>query len=242
MRVFPTKTGKKKYGDFVIVNGKMLFNRVGSVNAQAQKNSRAVPVKRGVWAFPYPIFDYFFVSAPCSLPHQAAPDKDKIIPIDDKLRKELNRRLKGLKTKYKIGVSKEVMLRDRVMNSYWGEEKYEIREIEAALEKGEILGSSYSTVFRKSKFKNSNKIRRFYWGGPIYARFAPKGQITSEMGWYLYKDVYAYIEELRKQLIWLHKERYSAKGWSKAAVGIVRERDCNLGTDHLEVFIPMIAD
>ena len=242
MRVFPTKTGKKKYGDFVVVDGKMLFNRVGSVNAQAQKHSKAVPVKRGVWAFPYPIFDYFFVGAPCSAPHQAAPESDKIIPIDDKLRKELNKRLKGLKKKMEIGMSKLIPTKDQPRPAYWGDEKYEIQEIEAALVKGEITGSSYSSAFRKSKYKNSNKIRRFYWGGSIYARFAPKGEIPSELGWYLYKDIYTYINELRKQLIYMHKAKYHPKGWMKAAVGIVNERDCNLGTDHLEVFIPMRGD
>ena len=241
MRILPFKSGKKKYGDFVVIDGKMLFNRVGSPNAQYQKNSRAVPEKRGVWAFPYPIFDYFFVTSPVSMPSQHSPEDDKVIPVDDKLRKAILKRLKGLKTKMEIGISKVNKTEYNPRGDYWGDEKYEIKDLEEALEKGEIKGPAYASLFRKSKYKQFNKIRRFYWGGRIYARFAPKGEETSEQGWYLYRDIYSYISELRKHLIWIHKERYSEKGWSKAGVGIVNERDCNLGTDHLEVFIPMIA-
>jgi hypothetical protein len=40
----------------------LLFNRVGSANAQKQvhRKSNRAPVNRGIWAFPWPLNDYFF--------------------------------------------------------------------------------------------------------------------------------------------------------------------------------------
>lgn len=244
MKILPPKTGKKKYGDFVVIDGKMLFNRVGSPNAQSQKNSKAVPEKRGVWAFPYPIFDYFFVTSPVSMPSQHSPDDDKVIPIDDKLKKYILKRLKGLKTKFEIGKAKVVKTKYNLMGEYFGDEKYEIKDLEEALEKGEIKGHTYSSLFKKSKYKHFYKIRRFYWGGRIYARFAPKGEETSEQGWYLYNDIYSYIKELRKHLINLRNDKsFGGNGDKVYKIGVscVSSRDCNLSSDHLEVFIPMIA-
>lgn len=242
MKVLPEKTGKKKYGDFVVVDGKMLFNRVGSVNAQYQKKNDKAPVKRGVWAFPYPLFDYFFVGSSFSMPAQHRPENDKVYPIDDKLRIAILKRLKGLKTKYNIGLSKLNPTKDNPHPTYWGDEKYEIEELEEALEKGEINGYSYSSLFRKTKYKDFNKIHRFYWGGPIYARFAPKNQSIED--WYLYKDIYSYIKELRKQLINLRTDKsFGGTGDKvyKIGVNIVGAKDYNLSVDHLEVFIPMKA-
>jgi hypothetical protein len=40
----------------------LLFNRVGPANAQKQvhRTSNRAPVNRGIWAFPWPLNDYFF--------------------------------------------------------------------------------------------------------------------------------------------------------------------------------------
>lgn len=66
----------------------LLCNRVGSPNAQYQKHSEGntAPVRRGIWAFPWPLMDYFFVA------HQANKFKkksDEWVSVDlwNKLRK-----------------------------------------------------------------------------------------------------------------------------------------------------------
>lgn len=42
----------------------ILMNRVGPINAQKQTHTghQAAPTKRGMWAFPYPYFEWFFAS------------------------------------------------------------------------------------------------------------------------------------------------------------------------------------
>lgn len=51
---------------FFIKNGKMLFWRLGGMNSRKQlhwrvPNTHQPPTKRGIWCFPYPHYDYFFV-------------------------------------------------------------------------------------------------------------------------------------------------------------------------------------
>jgi len=236
MRILEHKTGAKKYGDFVVKDGKMLFNRVGPVNAQYQKKNKSVPVKRGVWAFPYPIFDYYFVGAPFSAPTKHAPARNSVVTLTDEDKVKFNTILKGKKARY-------------ASQPQWSDEKYDISAIENGLKEGKMHASTYSHLLRKTKYKNANKIRRFYWSGEVYARFCPKGYETdvlyNEMGWYRYDNIHDYIEELRKHLISFSNAK---KAWGgdpnkflKMGVRIVGNRDCNLSEDHLEVFIPMIA-
>ena len=236
-----SKTGSKKYGDFVVQGGKMLFNRVGGLDAKYQTNERA-PEKRGIWAFPYPLFDYFFVGGKFSSPSIHRPKKPKMVTLDDKMRRELEKRLKGLKNKYNQGVAKLVPTENNPNPRYWGDEEYEIGDIEAALQSGEMDVMELSRSF-KHKHKTGTKIRRFFWGGPVWARFAPKNKEVTDKGWYKYDDIYAYINELRKQLINFSNAKKLWGGdpeqFQKIAVNIVGNKDMNLSVDHLEVFLPM---
>lgn len=50
---------------FEIVGNKMLFWRLGNINSNLQKHwkqegTNQPPVRRGLWCFPYPHYDYFF--------------------------------------------------------------------------------------------------------------------------------------------------------------------------------------
>jgi len=235
------KTAGDKYGDFVIQNGKMLFNRVGGLGAKYQDNTWA-PEKRGIWAFPYPLFESFFISGPFSMPSQHSPKKSKIVKIDSKLRNQLEKRLRGLKTKMEIGISKLKSTEDNPFPKYFGHEKYEIEDLEKALKDGEIDSIKLSSSM-KHKYKPTNKIRRFYWGGPIWARFAPKGEEVTENGWYKYDDIYSYIKELRKYLFeWRRDSLYGSKDNKGILykIGVpIASKDANMSMDHLEVFLPM---
>lgn len=53
-----------KKTDFVFKNGAMLMQRVGPINAQKQSHDTGytAPIRRGMWAFPFPAMDLFFVS------------------------------------------------------------------------------------------------------------------------------------------------------------------------------------
>jgi hypothetical protein len=238
------KTGGEKYGDFVVKDGKMLFNRVGGLDAKYQDNDRA-PERRGVWAFPYPIFEWFFVGSKYSSPSVHSPKKEKKIKLDDKTRRELEKRLKGLKNKYEIGISKLIPTKDNPRPVYWGDEKYEIETIEDALSSGEYDPREMVQSL-KHKYKGSHKIRKFFWGGAVWARFAPKNEKVNDKGWYRYDNIYLYINELRKHLINYTTAKQLWGGdeekLQKLGVNIVGGKDFNLSSDHLEVFIPMRAE
>jgi hypothetical protein len=71
----PSKIPKKRVsnkGSLVFRDGKLLFNRVGPINRQYQDNARA-PAKRGIWAFPFPFFEPFYVSGYFSHHNTLAP-------------------------------------------------------------------------------------------------------------------------------------------------------------------------
>ena len=56
----------KLRNNFEIRDGKMLFWRLGNMNSNFQKHwnlskdDNVPPVKRGIWCFPYPHYDYYF--------------------------------------------------------------------------------------------------------------------------------------------------------------------------------------
>jgi hypothetical protein len=235
------KTGGKKYGDFVVKNGKMLFNRVGPVNAQTQKNKKA-PVKRGVWAFPYPVFDYFFVSASYSISTTCAPKKEKIIKLTNDDIIFLKKRLKGLKA-----LCEKAKVKPPIHKWDYSSQEHEITEIEGVLAAGEAVGWSYRHIMHKPKYKKITKLRQFYWGGPVYAMICPKGKESHfERGWYLYDNIYDYVKDLRKHLIMLGNDSSDfgkrTQVFKAGITGLVgANKDWNLSRDHLEVFIPMKA-
>ena len=51
-----------KTSDFKVQGNRVLFQRLGSLSPQRQNPpvGRKAPVSRGLWAFPYPLFDLFF--------------------------------------------------------------------------------------------------------------------------------------------------------------------------------------
>lgn len=245
---------KAPYGDFQIQGGKMLFQRIGPMNAQIQKNNKRAPVGRGIWAFPWPIFEHFFVSSKFSSPNTKAPKKEYdedgnpiLIPLEKDDAIKLKKTMMGLQryvdkkiaqTKYndpesKLPLDTKWEIEDRVED---------IEYIKKGLETGQI---PRHVLWKYVSRKNvpEVKMRKFWWGGEIYARFAPKGSQVDENGWYKYNNPYDYVEELRKNLIQKQKDKFygpEEKLMTFKVDKIKGERgDMSLSSDHLEVFIPM---
>jgi hypothetical protein len=226
-------------GDFVFRRGKMLFNRIGPIKAIKQKpnyyygevneetgllektsNDRS-PEKRGLWAFPYPIFDPFFVSG-----FWDSGCEDKKVPVKETLRRKIIKRLKGLKSRHKLLVE-----RNHKFDKYDAEDiKCEIDGLEEAIETGFI------EQWRKKLITNSPKTQKFWWGGEVYAHFAPKGSYPSiKDEWFCYPDVYSYLEQLRKHLIQNCEHGKCIVNGIKSSE---RHISFGLSADHLDVFIP----
>lgn len=57
-----TKNQVSNRGGFKFQGGKMLFNRLGPASPQKQshREGNTAPVGRGIWAFPYPLNDFWF--------------------------------------------------------------------------------------------------------------------------------------------------------------------------------------
>lgn len=57
-----TKNQVSNRGGFKFQGGKMLFNRLGPASPQKQthREGNTAPVNRGIWAFPYPLNDFWF--------------------------------------------------------------------------------------------------------------------------------------------------------------------------------------
>lgn len=57
-----TKNQVSNRGGFKFRGGAMLFNRLGPANPQKQthREGNIAPVSRGIWAFPYPLNDFWF--------------------------------------------------------------------------------------------------------------------------------------------------------------------------------------
>lgn len=97
---------------FKFNKGKMLFWRVGGVNSVKQKHygkeGHQPPCSRGIWAFPYPYFDYFFV----------AFQRDKYMP------KEFR---KGFEPAWVH--DHDIEVEDEVVQEYWRRREAKMREI-----------------------------------------------------------------------------------------------------------------
>jgi hypothetical protein len=60
-KITESKDKFTKKTDFRFKKGALLMQRVGEINAQKQNHDNSkLPVKRGMWAFPYPAMDLFF--------------------------------------------------------------------------------------------------------------------------------------------------------------------------------------
>lgn len=242
-------TDKASYGDFQVRDGKVLFQRIGAMNAQRQHNLSA-PVGRGVWAFPWPIFEYFYVSASYSSPHQKAPKNirdDKgdytYVPLSKKDAIVIRKRMKGLERRVEQLIAKKIQ--DSFVDKYDVMQlKEDIEEMKKGLETGQIAKSILWD--HKDRFEVPEvKKRLIWWGGDIYSRFGPRGfedPCICSRGWYKWSRATDYISSLRKQLLSFHKDTWSDNGKSMISVvsGIKSSRrEFNLSADHLEVFLGM---
>jgi hypothetical protein len=303
------KSSKKEVsnkGDFDIKNGKMLFQRVGPINAQIQRNNKRAPEGRGIWAYPWPVFDWFFVSGPFSTPSQMAPKNPNHRKLTSKELELVKEKINNLREKLKNLISpeerREIKKDIEDLNDYLNNAKYdynieylykkleiphdkkepttiklsreEIKELEKmyknltkALEikkqKGEntqFSGLNYKireiddllqnpnkadkqTVHYLLKDRDFAKVKKFRYGGPIYAHFAPKGKKADIAGeWYRYESIKEYFDELRRYLFQYSDESkiYGGKEKKLIRYGVDKiDPRKGLSSDHLEVFIPL---
>lgn len=243
-------TDKNPYGDFQCRGGKVLFQRIGAMNAQRQNNCRA-PTGRGIWAFPWPIFEYFYVSASYSSPNVKRPsncydDKGDYVyrPISKKELIQVKKRMKGLQRHLEQveakGLNNSFVDKFDVMQL-----KEDIAEMQKALDTGSIAKMIWWDHFKCHTVPEVKK-RLIWWGGDIYSRFGPKGfadPCMDSRGWYLWTNPKDYVKCLRKHLIGYHTDEYfkkEGKVCTLAVEGIKSsKREFNMSADHLEVFLGM---
>lgn len=123
------------------------------------------------------------------------------------------------------------------------EDKVEdIEYIKKGLETGQIPRHILWKYVSRQKVPEI-KMRKFWWGGEIYARFAPKGSQVDEKGWYKYDNPYDYVKELRKNLITKERNKWYGPEEKLMVMKVSKikgeKTDATLSSDHLEVFIPM---
>lgn len=221
-------------GDFKFKDGKLLFQRVGPIKAVKQKKNSRAPEKRGLWAFPYPIFDYFFVTGVWTRDgdyKRPEIDYEEKIPLSDDKRRKLEKRLKGLQRR-PMGNLKSKF-----------EEKYihwEIEGIQEYLNTGLIPKHGYLGSGKIEAKHHLDKLKQFWWGDKIYAHFAPKGIGLSheEAEWFCYPNAQEYLTQLRKHVVSYVKGWEDSKVCKCVASGLNTKYDIGLSADHLEVFIP----
>jgi hypothetical protein len=212
-------------GKFVFQDGKMLFQRVGPMGGQYQDNKRA-PEKVGVWAFPFPVFDWFYVGASYSSPAKHSPKVDLDNPdknmIDLSLYDELflKRELK------KIAKSKDYS-------------DYVDDVLEALKTKKIHKQTLYQLKHRKNEI-TPRKMKRFFWDGTVYSHFAPKGK-HPQGEWYKYKNVDDYVAELRKHVFGYVNDWSTDNKLTKIAGHNMGKQNDSFTWDAFdyEVFIPM---
>ncbi len=257
MKLEKFECDKAPYGDFQVRKGEVLFNRVGPMNAQVQKKNKKAPEGRGVWAFPWPIFDPFFVSASFSSPTRLAPKNEYTedgelvyVDMDKEDRIVLKKSLQGLKRYVSVMESKmpdEKLIKEKKViipfDLEWAisERKDDIKYIEEGLVSGKIPRAVVWKYVHRRKVPELKK-RTFWWGGPVYALFCPKGEKIEER-WYRYNCALDYVKDLRKYLI-DHQDATNFGGKEGEYItyhvrGIKSSKgSANLSADHLEVFIP----
>jgi len=101
-----------KHNVFTFKNNKLLCWRLGPINAQKQlhyskdvetaagKGHHKPPVSRGMWAFPYPHYDYFFCFHQWKK-HLPKKFQDDTIERSDEEWKEYERTLKEIQKRFK---------------------------------------------------------------------------------------------------------------------------------------------
>lgn len=244
------KADKAPYGDFQVQGGKVLFSRIGPMNAQIQKNNERAPEGRGVWAFPWPIFEHFYVSGSMSTPTTMAP-KDTVdtegetrtVPLEPQDAHILKKTMMGLK-RY-VDKLKAQDPDPKMLDVKWAREDREsdANDIAKALETGKVDVDLLWKYIKRKKVP-SVKRRTFWWDGPVYAHFGPKGAPEESFHgeWYKFDNAMDYIKEARKHLIATQRYTYDKKEVVSTSHvrGIKSSKGTgNLSSDHMEVFIPM---
>jgi len=217
---------KKQVGNkgvFRVKGGKMLFNRIGPMSGQVQKNrkERTTPVRKGIWVFPYPFFDMFFAYHQINrfLPKKHRSDSgNKILGIPAGERPDFTNLDDDGNEIRKLTVEEELEL-DKKAEEYW--------------EAQEKIEKEY-----KKKFL---KIKTIWWGGEIYSRIPPKSGMASEE-WYLYTCPKEFLKAARKSII--NKFDYIDSDGKKqvlvaSAAGFTGiDKGIRMSVDHLECFLP----
>lgn len=160
------------------------------------------------------------------------------VHVLEKKKRDLERGLSMLKQKYDSALKYSDPFHEKIENLEF--ELSDINEMLANPDKVEKR-KVYDT-FHVEKF---DRIKEFWYGGPVYAHFAPKGlesDIKDE--WYKYENVRDYLEQLRKNLYMFTREKWSNKKDDpgtliKYGVKGIRGSGGHLSADHLEVFIPL---
>lgn len=203
-------------GVFKIRNGKMLFSRCGPMSGQIQKNrkKRVTPERKGIWAFPYPLFEMFYAYHQLNryLPKKFRSRDSKILGLPSDMPDFSNMDDDG--NPIKILTPEEELLVEAQAEEYW--------------DKKQKIEKEY-----KKKFL---KIKKIWHGGTIYSRIPPNNQIYSEDNWYMYKNPSAFIKIAKKNSISKLGNNYITKvGFS----GVGKENYWFGSCDYFECFLPM---
>lgn len=204
-------------GMFKLKGKKLLFWRFGPMSGQVQKNrkKRPTPVRKGIWVFPYPFFDAFFVW------HQLNRYYPKHIRTE-------SAKLLGLEAVKPPDFSN--------MDDDGNEIKKLTPEEEAELEKAAAEYWDNREKIEKEYQDKFFKIKKIWWGGEIYSRIRPNPQAQElEGGWFYYEKPIDFLAAVRKNMIshdqWGTWSLCGYQGVGKGSWG-------NLSRDSLECFIP----
>jgi len=154
-KTFYTESIEKKIsnkGDFQVKGNRMLFQRVGPVSSQYQSNTKA-PERRGIWAFPWPVFDYFFVSGSFSDPSRRMPKNTWNVRISSEMVEKLKAILFEKEKQLGIIRGKFINFKDRYKDSRDKELSKEYDNIEYVIETlKDIIKERHSNAYDLESF------------------------------------------------------------------------------------------
>lgn len=203
----------------------MLFWRFGPMSGQVQENreKRKTPARKGIWVFPYPLFDMFFAY------HQL----ERYLPKKFRRPRE-DGGILNLPSSMPDFSNMDADGNDIVKLTPEEEEKLE-KEAEKFHEEQDRIVNEYEKRFLK--------VKKIWWSGEVYSRLPPNKQTYREDGWYHYKNPKEFIEVARKSLI----EVFDTTSWNESAkpekascfpkTG-VGKGGLSLACDHFECFLP----
>lgn len=209
-------------GSFHFEDGKMLFWRFGPMSGQVQKNKhkRKTPERKGIWVFPYPLFDMFFAY------HQL----ERYLPKKFRSKKE-NGGILNLPSS---------MPDFSNMDDDGNDIKKLTPEEEAQLEKEADSFHAERDRLVAEYEKRFLKVKKIWWNSELYSRIPPNKQTHREDGWYHYKNPKEFVEVARKRLIDTF-ESYDGKPTVASCfpnTGIKTFNWTSLSCDHFECFLP----